>query len=68
MYNKIKSAVIARGLSMMKFYELIGIEPSTFMRRVEHNKVTVADVKKIKEVLQLSREEMLSIFFEGVVA
>lgn len=68
MYNKIKAAVITRGLSMMEFYKMIGLEPSTFMRRVEHNKVTVGDVKKIKEALNLSREEMLSIFFEGVVA
>lgn len=68
MYNKIKAAVITRGLTMGKFYELTGYVKSTFMRRVEHNKVTVADVKKIKEALNLTREEVVSIFFEGELA
>ena len=41
-----------------------GINYSTLWRQKNHNKVTVATVKALKEALNLSNEEVLSIFFE----
>lgn len=68
MYNKIKAAVFIRGLTMGKFYELTGYDKSTLIRRCHNGKLRVADVKKIKEALNLTREEVVSIFFEGELA
>lgn len=64
MYNKIKGAAIAHGLTMQEFWKKTGFYASTLIRRCENGKLTVADVKIIRDALQLSRDEMLSIFFE----
>lgn len=64
MYNKIKAAVIARGMTVGQFFEEMGVPASTLLRRIANGKLFVEDVKKIRRVLQLNDEEMLSIFFE----
>lgn len=68
MYNKIKGAVYAKGMSMGEFYEKAGFDPTTLMRRCEADKVTTHDVKVIREVLGLTDEEMNRIFFAEELA
>lgn len=64
MYSKIKAAAIAHGMKMKDFWTLTGYHPSSLMRRCEKGKLTVADVKNIRDTLNLTRDEMVSIFFE----
>lgn len=63
-WNKLKGAVMSRGLNMVDICKQNGINYSTLWRQKKHNKVTVATVKALKEALNLSNEEVLSIFFE----
>lgn len=63
-WNKLKGAVMSRGLTMVDICKQNGINYSTLWRQKNHNKVTVATVKALKEALNLSNEEVLSIFFE----
>lgn len=63
-WNKLKGAVVSRGLQMVEFCENCGIKYSTLYRQSKSNKVTIANVKRIKEALNLNGEEVMSIFFE----
>lgn len=67
-YNKIKGATIARGCSMGELCEALGTLRSTFQRRCEKGKITVKDVKIIREVLGLTDNEVKAIFFEDKLA
>lgn len=63
-WDKLKGAVMSRGLRMVDFCRENGINYTTLYRQKNHNKVTIATVKALKEALNLSNEEVLSIFFE----
>ena len=63
-WNKLKGAVVSRGLQMVEFCENCGINYSTLYRQSKSNKVTIANVKRIKEALNLNGDEVMSIFFE----
>lgn len=61
---KLKGAVMSRGYRLTDFCKQNGINYTTLYRQKNHNKVTVATVKILKEALNLSNDEVLSIFFE----
>ena len=68
MYSRIKGAVYAKGMKMTDFYKATGFFASTLQRRCEKGKLTVHDVKIIKEALNLSGAEIMSIFFDKELA
>lgn len=63
--NLLKAAVYSRGITMQQMAEQAGITYSTLLRDFKQNNMPLVRLKKIKNVLNLSREEMLSIFFES---
>lgn len=67
-FNRLKGAVYARGMTMQEMAEKAGIVYSTLLRQFEKNNLTITNLKKIKDVLCLSRDEIDSIFFTDEVA
>ena len=62
--NLLKSAVYGRGLTMGEMAKKAGIPYATLSRHLAENNMPLVNVKKIADVLELSREELMSIFFE----
>lgn len=68
--NLLKSKIVENGLSVEKIVESIGINKSTFYRKLanEGENFTVEEVYKIASALNLSAREVNSIFFNIDVA
>lgn len=68
--NLLKSKIVENGLSVEKIVESIGINKSTFYRKLanEGENFTVEEVYKIASTLNLSAREVNSIFFNIDVA
>ena len=62
-WNLLKGAVVSRGMNMQDLAEQTGIDNVSLWRRYKAGKVTVLDVKKIKDALHLTNDEVLNIFF-----
>lgn len=62
-YNLLKGTVYSRGMTMQEMAKKAGIVYSTMIRQFEANNMTIDNVKKIRETLNLSREELIAIFF-----
>ena len=54
-----------QGLTQEKLAERIGVDRSTFNRKVNghHKGFCIVEVSAIGKVLQLSKEQMLNVFF-----
>ncbi len=65
--NKLKGKVVERGLSGSEVATALGISQSTYYRKISKGgtSFTVAQVRKIAEVLNLSSEECNAIFFSA---
>lgn len=50
-------------MTIMSFSKKIGIDSSTFYRKMANNSFTVKEVDRIIEVLHLSLDEAVEIFF-----
>lgn len=61
--NKLKGAVYQRGITLEELADNIGIPRSTIWRNFKENNMALVRVKKIKDALRLSNEEVLEIFF-----
>ena len=68
--NKLKKEITKKNLSIEELSEKIGIDKSTFYRRLESNwkKFTIEEVIKISKVLNLDRKKVDDIFFNITVA
>lgn len=62
--NMLKSAVYRRGLTMREMASKAGIPVATLYRNIKDNNMLLVNVKKIATALDLSREELMAIFFE----
>lgn len=63
--NRLKGAVYQRGLTLEELASQTGIPRSTIWRNFKANNMALVQVKKIKDALELTNEEVLSIFFEN---
>ena len=63
--NRLKGAVYQRGLTLEELASQTGIPRSTIWRNFKANNMSLVQVKKIKDALRLTNEEVLSIFFEN---
>lgn len=66
----LKQTMTARGWTVEKLSEAIGIDRATLFRRFQNNgqDFTVEEVNSVVSALKLSREEAHSIFFPDQVA
>ena len=62
--DKLKGAVYKRGLTIGELCERAGLQRVTIWRNFKADNMDLLRVKKIKDALNLSREELIEIFFE----
>ena len=66
---KLKGKMVENGFTVDSLAKAIGMDRSTLYRKMEClKKVTVGEAQKIREVLSLTVEEFLAIFFDWTVA
>ena len=66
MFNErlLRSYIVLQGLTFAQIAEKLGIHEATLGRKIKRGGTfTRAEIYKIKTVLELSDEEMISIFF-----
>ncbi|WP_036121777.1 helix-turn-helix domain-containing protein [Lysinibacillus sphaericus] len=68
--NLLKEKIADCGLDMGKLASKMGMDRSTLYRKLNNQgeKLTVGDLKKIKRILNLSKDESMRIFFDNFVA
>lgn len=62
--NKLKGAVYKRGLTLNDLCERAGLQRVTIWRNFKADDMSIIRVKKIKDALGLTRDELIEIFFE----
>ena len=61
--NKLKGKIAEQGLTIAKVAELIGMHRSSLYRKINgHEKMTVAEAIKLKNILGLTDLEALDVF------
>lgn len=70
MINKelLRYKIAQAGKSVKEISDSIGINTSTFYRKVEKNTFTCSEVEKIATIIALNTDELLGIFFTSNVA
>lgn len=68
--NKLKGKIVENGINVEKLASLIGIDRSTFYRKLNNQgeTFTVREVNLICKHLKLSKDEAMEIFFANYVA
>lgn len=68
--NRLKGKIVERGMSIATLAEALEIDRATLYRKLENDGagLLVRDANKIATVLDLTRDEALSIFFARLVA
>ena len=62
--NLFKAKIIEKGFSMKDIWSGLGIAPSTLYRKILHNgNFSRREIEIISEILNLSLEESVNIFF-----
>lgn len=68
--NKLKGKIVERGMNVLMISQLIGVDKSTFYRKLnsQGDTFTVKEVNLICKHLKLTKDEAISIFFANSVA
>lgn len=68
--NKLRGKIIENGLSVKDLADNLEMDRSTLYRKMnsEGDTMTISDAEKISKILNLSLEEVNSIFFSNFVA
>lgn len=68
--NKLRGKIIENGLSVKDLADNLEMDRSTLYRKMnsEGDTMTISDAEKISRILNLSLEEVNSIFFSDFVA
>lgn len=68
--KKLKGKIVEKGLNVEKVANSIGIDHSTFYRKLngQGETFTIKEANLICSTLELDRNEAMSIFFKGTVA
>lgn len=61
--NKLKGKIIEKGLSVETLAKQIGVNRSSMYRKINNCRITIGEVCKIKEALNLTNDEASDIFF-----
>jgi plasmid maintenance system antidote protein VapI len=63
--NKLKAKIIERGLNVEGFANLINMDRSSLYRKLNNSqKITIGEAMRIKEALEMTKEEASDIFFD----
>ncbi|WP_277680354.1 helix-turn-helix domain-containing protein [Gracilibacillus dipsosauri] len=67
---KLKGKIVERGMNVGQLAEKMGIDRATLYRRINNNgdSFTIREANQICEILDLSKEEAIAIFFKNEVA
>lgn len=67
--NRLKAAIILHGKTQYEVAEALGMNRSTFYRKMKHGGTFFIDeANKMKKIIPLSDEEAVKIFFSDSVA
>ena len=68
--NKLKGKIVEKGYTISTLAQIIGIEKSTFYRRISDSgrSFTIGEVDSIAKCLDLTETEATAIFFNSPVA
>ena len=66
--NKLRGKIIEKGHSISTLAPKIGIDRATFYRKMKDESFTVREAVAISKELELSSDEIMSIFFTQYVA
>lgn len=61
--QKLRGKIVEKGMNVETLAKEIGVNRSSMYRKLNNGKLTIGEVSKIKEVLDLSNEEATNIFF-----
>ena len=62
--NKLNGKIVEKGMTKESLAYAIGVDRSTFFRRLKNDKLLLSDVHKISKALGLTTEEAMSIFMQ----
>lgn len=68
--NKLKGKIVENGMSIKEVSESIGLDKSTFYRKLNNQgeTFTVREINLLRNALKLTKEEAMAIFFMNSVA
>lgn len=68
--NKFRGKIVERGLNVESLAIKMGIDKATVYRKINNNgdTFTVKETRQIVSILELTTEEIMSIFFNNTVA
>lgn len=66
--QKLKGKIVEKGKSVEVLSADLGINPSTFYRKMKNNSFEIREASQLVEILSLTCEEACAIFFSSNVA
>lgn len=66
--NKLKGKIVEKGYSQERLSLATGINKSTLSRKLKTGNFLIGEVVEISKILELSKEEIMNIFFNKIVA
>ena len=61
--QKLRGKIVEKGMNVETLAKKIGVNRSSMYRKLNNYNLTIGEVSKIKEALDLSNEEATDIFF-----
>ena len=65
---KLKGKIVEKGKNIHEISAELSMNPSTFYRKMKNDSFEIREAAKLMEILSLSREEAVAIFFSDNVA
>lgn len=66
--NMLKGKLVEKGVTVSELSGILGINPSTFYRKIKNNSFEIGEADKIVKALALTSQEAKNIFFNQFVA
>lgn len=66
--QKLKGKIVEKGKSVESVSAELGINPATFYRKLKNNSFEINEADKLVDILSLTNDEAVSIFFSSAVA
>lgn len=66
--QKLKGKIVEKGKSVESVSAELGINPATFYRKLKNNSFEINEADKLVDILALTNEEVIAIFFSHIVA
>ena len=66
--QKLKGKIVEKGKSVESVSAELGINPATFYRKLKNNYFEINEADKLVDILALTNEEAIAIFFSHFVA